>query len=184
MSSSPVESGFGVPEGILAEVMQLQAEVSKDAEDLAHRLGSFLVCRLGCDHCCQDDLAIFPVEAEVIHRHCQPLLTSGQPHPSGKCAFLDEGGACRIYPWRPYVCRTQGLPLRWLDDGDGEERGICHLNAEEMERQGAKLAALPTDDCWTIGSYESRLAGLQIQALGKFQESLPRIKLRQLFRKR
>ena len=34
--------------------------------------------------------------------------------PEGACAFLDGEGGCRVYPDRPYVCRTQGLPLRWI----------------------------------------------------------------------
>ncbi|MBK7707050.1 MAG: hypothetical protein IPJ30_15135 [Acidobacteria bacterium] len=52
------------------------------------------------------------------------------PHTRGACAFLDQD-ACRIYPDRPYVHRTQGLPLRWIED-DLEEafkyRDICPLN--------------------------------------------------------
>ncbi len=166
---------------ILTEVMRLQAEVTRDAEALAIRLGSLLVCRRGCDDCCQDDLTVFPVEAEVIRRYCESLLTFDQPHPVGKCAFLDTDGACRIYPWRPYVCRTQGLPLRWVDLGEAEKRDICVLNAKEFKNQGAELSRLSVEDCWTIGETESRLAGLQVRALGSFQENLPRVKLRDLF---
>ena len=175
------DHGGGISEEILTEVMQLHAEVSRRSDLLTSELGSLLVCRLGCDGCCQDDLAVFPIEAEIIRRHCEPLLTFDQAHPPGKCAFLDAEGACRIYPWRPYVCRTQGLPLRWLGDGQDEERGICELNAEELERQGTRLDQLPAEQCWTIGEVESRLAGLQVRALGTFQETLPRIKLRDLF---
>ena len=181
MSHSTAGPNFDIPQEILTEVMRLHAEVSRDAETLATRLGSLLVCRLGCDDCCQDDLAVFPIEAEVIGRHCEPLLTFDQPHPPGKCAFLDADGACRIYPWRPYVCRTQGLPLRWLENGEVEERGICSLNAEQLASQSTQLAALPIDNCWTIGQFESRLAGLQVRALGTFQDTLPRVKLRDLF---
>jgi len=174
-------SDFDIPEEVLTEVLRLHAEVSRDAAILATRLGSLLVCRLGCDACCQDDLAVFPIEAEIIRRHCEPLLKFDQPHPPGKCAFLDAGGACRIYPWRPYVCRTQGLPLRWMENGEVEERGICSLNAEQLASQSIQLEALPVDDCWTIGQFENRLAGLQVRALGTFQETLPRVKLRDLF---
>ena len=45
------------------------------------------------------------------------LLGKGRPHPPGACAFLDGEGACRVYDSRPYRCRTQGLPLRWFDEG-------------------------------------------------------------------
>ncbi len=162
--------------------MALQADVSRRAEALAGELGSLLVCRRGCSDCCQDNLSVFPVEAEVIRRHCEPMLTFDEPHPEGKCAFLDGDGACRIYPWRPYVCRTQGLPLRWAGEGVSEERGICALNADEFVLQGVHLDSIAPEQCWTIGEMESRLAGLQVKSLGSFQEALPRIKLRNLFR--
>ncbi len=169
-----------------SKVARLQGEVSRRAAEIAERLGSLLVCRRGCHECCVDDLAVFPVEAEIIRRHCGPLLTFDQPHPKGKCAFLDADGACRIYPWRPYVCRTQGLPLRWMEtDPSGAEielRDICPLNLDELAQQNTNLADISSDNCWTLGEVESTLAGLQVQALGGFQDPLPRILLRDLFK--
>ena len=81
-----------------------------------------------------DQITVFEVEAEVIRRHHADLLAEGEPHAEGACAFLDGEGACRIYEHRPYVCRTQGLPLRWLEELDGETvelRDICPLNDED-----------------------------------------------------
>jgi len=81
------------------------------------------------------------------------------PGPAGGCAFLDDAGACRIYPHRPYVCRTQGLPLRWAEDeGDAvvERRDICPLNAE-----GLLIEDLPAEAMWTLGPVERRLAAAQ-----------------------
>jgi len=180
--------GFDIPEEILTEVMSLHARISRRAEAVSERLGSLLVCRRGCHECCIDGLAVFPVEAAIIHHQCESLLTNDKPHPPGKCAFLDHEGACRIYQWRPYVCRTQGLPLRWLDHGEGdaaiELRDICPLNAEEFKIQKVDLQTIPEGDCWNIGEAESELAGLQVKALGSFQESLPRILLRNLFNSR
>lgn len=58
------------------------------------------------------------------------------------------------------MCRTQGLPLRWLDeDEEGEPyeaRDVCHLNAAV----GA-LEELTADTMWTIGPIEQRLAERQ-----------------------
>ena len=176
------DSDTGISEEILIEVKLLHAEVSRRADALAAELGSLLVCQKGCSDCCQDDLAVFPVEAEIIRRYCGPLLTFDKPHPHGKCAFLDEEGACRIYPWRPYVCRTQGLPLRLANEGQGDTRAVCSLNEAEFSNHGVDLFQLPVDQCWNIGEVESRLAGLQVQALGLFQETLPRVKLRELFK--
>lgn len=181
MNRADLDGGFRIPDEILTEVLRLQGEAAHKADTLATDLGSLLVCRQGCDDCCQDNLSVFPIEAEIIRRHCEPLLTFAEAHPPGKCAFLDSTGSCRIYPWRPYVCRTQGLPLRWLDGSDSEERGICSLNADQMQNMGVEISQIEPEQCWTIGEFESRLAGLQVRALGTFQENLPRIKLRDLF---
>ncbi len=97
----------------------------------------------------------------------------------GKCAFLNDEGACRIYEDRPYVCRTQGYPLRWIEDSsDGtssEMRDLCPLN-----EKGKPIVELPEEDCWTIGPFEEELQGLQISRDGG---KMIRVSLRDLFKK-
>jgi hypothetical protein len=92
---------------------------------------------------------------------------------------LDAEGACRIYDHRPYVCRSQGLPLRWLDETpDGREvemRDICPLNDIEQD-----LEILPSDQCWQIGPFEEVLANIQTYV---GQGELTRVKLRDLWDK-
>ncbi len=165
----------------LDRLAELYAEIDARAGALHARLESCLVCRRGCSDCCQDDLTVLEIEAAWIlahrHRWADP---AGDPHPPGRCAFLDDTGACRIYRWRPYVCRTQGLPLRWCDES-GEEAGrsTCPLNEDEMGRRGRSLAGLTPGDCWTLGEFEARLASLQAEATGEFAPR--RIRLRSLF---
>ena len=133
-------------------------------------------CRQGCSACCTDDLTVFEIEAEGIRARHAELLATGTPHPIGACAFLDAEGGCRIYAERPYVCRTQGLPLRWLDEDEAglvEYRDICPLN-----EAGEPLDTLPAESCWTLGAVEGRLAALQVAAGG----TLSRVPLRGLFR--
>ena len=112
-------------------------------------------CKLGCKDCCVDALTVFEIEAEEIRRHHPEVLASA-PHPPGACAFLSAEGACRIYAHRPYVCRTQGLPLRWTDE-DVEYRDICPLNDDPSR----PIEALAPEECWTLGPVEARLAALQ-----------------------
>ncbi len=137
----------------------LHAEVDRQARRLHVLHSARLQCRRGCSSCCVDELTVFEVEAEPIRRHHAELLATELPHAVGACAFLDEEGACRIYAQRPYVCRTQGLPLRWLDEQDGhpvELRDICPFN-----EAGEPIEELPAEDCWTLGPFEERLAGLR-----------------------
>ena len=171
----------------IEQVRLLHAEVDALAADLVHRLPGKLVCRRGCCECCVDDLTVFPVEAAVIRAGGQELLASAEPHAPAACAFLDENGSCRIYPWRPYVCRTQGLPLRWLEDSPAGEvqelRDICPLNDDAFTAAETSLEELPIESCWTLGTFEGRLAGLQASLTGLDTE-LPRISLRSLFKRR
>jgi len=122
---------------------------------------SHLSCRKGCSACCTD-ISVLAVEAYAILRGIEASLSpygeefaeeeTPREHPhSGACVFLDSEGACRIYPHRPLICRTHGLPLLYpiLEyDEEGRERKAdepqwqlfyCELNFqgvrdEEMER--------------------------------------------------
>jgi len=147
---------------------------------IAARHGDRLVCRLGCAGCCRDGLTVFAVEAERIRRSDARLLEESPAHPPGACAFLDDRGGCRIYAERPYVCRTQGLPLRWHEPGPDdrtpvERRDICPEN-----EAGPPITELPEDACWTIGPTESRLAAVA----RRFDPTDRRIPLRGLFASR
>ena len=161
------------PPAALALVVALHGEVDRAARPLHVLHASRLHCKSGCSGCCEDDLTVFDVEAEPIRAHHAALLAHGIPHAIGSCAFLDAAGACRIYAQRPYVCRTQGLPLRWTDAELGAElRDICPLN-----EAGSPIEALEADACWTLGPVEERLARLQLAAA----PTAGRIALRTLF---
>lgn len=153
----------------------LHLEVHGRAQALAAQHGERLQCKKGCSSCCVDDLTVFEVEAERIRRAYPQVLAHQAAHPPGGCAFLDSAGACRVYEARPYVCRTQGLPLRWSDEDEPEAefRDICHLN----EPHGPPLVELPEEQCWTLGDYEGQLATLQVRWTGAPQ----RVGLRELF---
>lgn len=161
-----------------SRVALLQREVTRAARRLELLHEDRLHCRQGCSSCCVDDLTVFDVEADRIRLHHELLLATGIPHVRGMCAFLDAEGGCRIYEERPYVCRTQGLPLRWLEaraDLTVELRDICPLNDANPTLQS--LEALGADACWTIGPFEDRLAALQFSETG----SSHRTPLRDLF---
>jgi len=163
--------------GPLEELARLHDQVDRRARALAARHGERITCARGCKDCCVDGITVFEVEAARIRDHHPELLENGAPHPEGACAFLDQHGACRIYAHRPFVCRTQGLPLVWFEEDDGgeihEHRDICPLNAE-----GPPLTDLDHDACWPLGEVELKLQGLQDQ----FGGSQRRVSLRSLFR--
>lgn len=158
-------------------------------------LAGQLNCGLGCTDCCIDDLNVFAIEADRI-RQDYPEVLRQQASPVGRCAFLNQAGACRIYSARPYVCRTQGLPLAWQEALDPdpladltaletiERRDICPLN----DTPQLNLAALPTSACWPIGPAEEELQQLEIERFTQLnphhdsgQAPFLRVRLRSLF---
>jgi hypothetical protein len=172
--SAPTE----IPEDAIDWVERVHGVVEELVAPIVAGHGARLRCRSGCNDCCTDGLSVFELEAAVIARHHGPLLQEGLPHAEGACAFLDEAGACRIYEHRPYVCRTQGLPLRWLElDEDGqpaEVRDVCPLNVDG----GPPLEELEAGACWTLGPFEERLGARQAMLDGGEGRRIP---LRSLF---
>jgi Fe-S-cluster containining protein len=173
-----VERDDVTSEEVLDWVERLHRAVDEVAAPVELANASRFQCRPGCSDCCVDALTVFTIEAAVIQRHHAELLRTARPHPAGGCAFLDEAGSCRIYAHRPYVCRTQGLPLRWLEEDEDEEivesRDICPKNVAG----GPPLEELADGDCWTIGPFEQRLADRQADLDGGRCE---RVALRGLF---
>lgn len=161
-----------------SEIEKLHAEVSVQAKELEQQHAARLKCEKGCSACCLDGLSVLEIEADRIRKNHEDLLQDGQPHPAGACAFLDETGACRVYPDRPYICRTQGLPLGWFEeDNTGEiteHRDICELN-----REGPPLEQLELEQVWILGPVEQRLVQMQ----DRRKAGAPRVPLRSLFRR-
>lgn len=159
----------------LADLVALHHEVDRKAVALAARHAGRLRCGPRCAGCCLDGLTVLPVEAERIRRGAPEVLRE-RPFPDGGCAFLDPAGRCRVYPFRPYVCRTQGLPLRWFEEDEREEvrerRDVCLLNLP-----GPPLDALDDEDVWTIGPHEERLVEIQ----ERFGGNAERLTLRGMF---
>ena len=100
-------------------------------------------CAAGCDACCYTSFSLFSWEAELVtnwfidlslaDRENLKQLWSINPKMGvdahGKeqlaCPFLFDG-KCTIYPVRPLICRTQGLPL--LID---QQLASCPLNFQQ-----------------------------------------------------
>ncbi len=101
-----------------SEYDALRAKVDGFAEAVAARRGD-LTCRAGCSACCQVELEVSEVEAAPIERALRALSPAARARlaervpRAGACVMLEPDGRCAIYPARPLVCRTQGLPLRY-----------------------------------------------------------------------
>lgn len=163
-----------------ARVRGLHHALDEQVRPLLTRHADRLGCRRGCSDCCIDGLTVLQLEADRIVAAHVELLRTEAPAPAGRCAFLDAEGACRVYDVRPYVCRTQGVPLRWFEEDETsgeihEYRDICPINLE-----GPALATLGDEELWTLGPFEEQLLDANLELFGHER----RVALRDLFAKR
>jgi uncharacterized protein len=132
----------------------LRTEIDLLSQKLTKEHQKHLTCRKGCDLCCLN-LNIFPVEYEAILAELTPAgipriaLITGE---DDLCTFLKKH-SCSIYPSRPIICRTHGLPLFFTNDkGSDMELALCEFNftdAEDLE--------FTVDNTYPEDSYVSRL---------------------------
>lgn len=122
----------------VGQYLKLRDEVDRRAAELARRHGRHIVCRPGCSACCVN-LTVLPVEFEAIRRS---LAGAAGPAVSfdgqAPCGYLVDG-LCAIYPQRPIICRTHGLPIAFRNDEDQEwsvsfcERNFANAGQRDLE---------------------------------------------------
>jgi len=116
----------------IARYLALRDRIDAEAARLTALHGDNITCHPGCTSCCTN-LTVFPVEFFAIRREMDKdgVVPADIPFdPVAVCGFLHEG-RCRIYPYRPIICRTHGLPILYLDDTSGAlkwEVSFCERN--------------------------------------------------------
>lgn len=156
LASGPATDPAAAP--IRADYAALAARIDAFFAAVLARHRSVMHCQSGCAGCCQAGLSVSPLEAAVIREYLEGLPAAERQHiasraqvggtaqlqPDGdpgehRCVFLDEAERCAIYPARPLVCRSQGLPLAYAPDlvpaealrfraRDGRAVVVCPLN--------------------------------------------------------
>lgn len=104
----------------------LDAEISRIGEIHAAALS----CGPGCASCCLA-FSVLPLEAACLQKALAGLPSAdrerlGRNLAAGndRCPLLIDD-LCRVYAARPVICRTQGLPLAYVD----EERQVIEVSA-------------------------------------------------------
>lgn len=100
------------------------------------RHGDQLACRPGCDGCCRVSLAVTHIEAAVIKAFLASLepdrraalRTQALAAHDRRCAALGPDGHCAVYPARPLVCRSHGVPVKTRDRRGLPVVSACALN--------------------------------------------------------
>lgn len=98
-----------------------------------------LQCRPGCSDCCRpfSVLAVEVARIETALAALAPATLAGirdaAARQSQACPFL-VNDLCAIYQYRPLICRTQGLPIAYVDhQRETIEVSACPINFPEDE---------------------------------------------------
>ncbi|SHO42571.1 Putative zinc-or iron-chelating domain-containing protein [Desulfopila aestuarii DSM 18488] len=125
--TSPIKRLPAPAQHIREAYRQLVAEIDELARELATtRFPNVLQCRPGCDECCMC-FSVLPLEAAILAEAMKDVQLPKHGN-TEKCVLL-SGGLCQVYTARPIICRTQGLPLGYVDEFAGTiEVSACPLN--------------------------------------------------------
>lgn len=104
-------------EEILYQYHNLIFKVDSLCEKLETLYREHLVCKPGCNQCCEVERTVVPIEAHIIEQHL--LTLSAQKIKRLRKLHKDDDETCPlllmnrcvIYPVRPIICRTYGLPI-------------------------------------------------------------------------
>ena len=123
----------------LSNYYALVAKIDEMTSRITSRYAGHITCKKGCDDCCRH-LAIFPVEGVALasalsrlpkEEVARLLKKAGSAAVDGPCPLL-ENSECALYPYRPIICRTHGLPV--VMSNEGKRRiDFCPMNFKDLE---------------------------------------------------
>lgn len=135
------------------EYRQLIEDVDRAVSCLGGRLHDHLRCAPGCSSCCRC-FSVAPLEAALIGERLDRASAASRFDRIGDaCAFLFDN-LCSVYADRPLICRTQGLPVAYIDEMNEQiDVSICPLNFSEDYQ-------FSHEDLLFLDPYNRRLAEL------------------------
>lgn len=146
-------------EKILQEYRQLRQDVDRQAERLSAMHAGQMRCQQKCTDCCIN-LTVWPVEFYAILEDVKAADIRLVFDMQASCGFLKEG-LCQLYPFRPLICRTHGLPLVYLDDVQDEP--VYGVTFCEKNFSDAETMDFDSDNTLNMDNINERLARLQTE---------------------
>ncbi len=168
------------------EYQQLIKALDAEIIRVGEMHGATLSCGPRCSSCCLA-FSVLPIEAAYLREAIGALPSTSQARlghtlaeDADRCPLLiDE--LCSIYAARPIICRTQGLPLAYVDEErEAIEVSACPLNFPDeytfspekllfMDQFNVRLSELNRVWCRTQGLNPNR----RIPLRGVVRTSLP-----------
>ncbi|MBU4117838.1 MAG: hypothetical protein KJ555_03670 [Proteobacteria bacterium] len=116
---------------------QLLDDLDAEIARIAKMHGAAISCSPGCASCCLP-FSVLPIEAACVLKAINAMppdsrdtLGRNRTKDTDHCPLLIDDLCC-IYAARPVICRTQGLPLAYVDEErETIEVSACPLNFPE-----------------------------------------------------
>ena len=123
----------------LENYKQLTARVDALCSAIAATLGEQITCSEGCSSCCTA-ITVFPVEAAAMQealenlpgKKAEEIRRHISEHADDERCPLLLRHRCLLYDARPIICRTHGLPITYLTEGE-HRSDCCPLNLTDCE---------------------------------------------------
>jgi len=145
-------------------------------DKVALKYGKEMSCKSGCSKCCHTDISVFDVESNILEKWFLHLSDEAkldlknkwkEPRLNSACVFLHQD-KCTVYPARPIICRTQGLPLHLSTENILDYCDLNFLNTTPEKEDWLNLDRLNT--LLTLAAKTSKKD--QRQSLKKIQKKL------------
>ena len=149
----------------LAKYRHLRNEVNNLCEKLSVLHKDRMECKEGCSQCCMN-FQVLPVEYFAILeelRNNLPAEFRELDEDADECNFLIDD-MCQIYVSRPFICRTHGLPLLFMNqEGDAWELSACPLNFTDFDN-------FHSDNTFPQDTYNSKLFLINQQFIKHYKQ--------------
>ena len=162
---------------LIQDYHQLLAALDTEIARIGKMHAPTLSCGPGCSSCCLA-FSVLPLEAACLREAIAALPLTSQDRlgrnlaDGDRCPLLIDD-LCSVYTTRPVICRTQGLPLAYVDEErQAIEVSACKLNFTDdyafapesllfMDGFNARLSELNRAWCRTQGLTPDRRIPLQ-----------------------
>jgi Fe-S-cluster containining protein len=154
----------------LVSYRHLVVRVDRILGHIRRKYGGHIACHKGCGCGCRN-ISIFPVEALAIADAMQTLpeavIAEFQRRAAStsfwECPLLEDR-VCRLYAFRPLICRTHGFPLRSIYKGQ-PSIGYCRHNFKET-------TAIPDDAIIDLDRINDMLRSINAAAVDELAHIL------------
>lgn len=146
------------------QYINLRDSLDNRISELYATHSDYVQCKHKCSSCCIN-FGILAVEKYYILHAIENSSKYTTQHEDETCAFL-WNNSCSIYAHRPFICRTQGLPIVYLQEDTGVyELSVCELNFKNID-----MSYFTEENCLFMDFFNSELYKINQLFIAKNKE--------------